>query len=74
MAENVNLRLRLVGENKLVGGGILVPESSTLIIEGDGNLRIHTDGTDVFGIGNEFGKRHGELVFYQEGEVAIESN
>ena len=74
MAENVNLRLRLVGENKLMGGGILVPESSSLTIEGDGNLRIHTDGTDVFGIGNEFGKRHGELVFYQEGEVAIESN
>ncbi len=74
MADHADLRLRLIGENKLLGGGILVPESSTLTIEGDGNLRIHMEGNDLFGIGNEFGKKHGSLVFYQEGEVTIEAN
>ena len=74
MAENVNLNLRLVGENRMDGGGILVPESSSLTLEGEGNLRIGLDGTEVFGIGNETGKTHGPLNFYQDGEVAIDAS
>ena len=74
MAEHAHLRLRLVGENCLKGGGILVPESSSLTVEGDGNLKISLDGTEVFGIGNDVGKKHGVLEFYQEGEVSVESN
>ena len=73
MAENSRLRLRLVGENKLDGGGILVPESSSFVLEGDGNLKIHLDGTEIYGIGNEFGTRHGTLDFFHEGELSIES-
>ncbi|MBR1507568.1 MAG: EAL domain-containing protein [Eubacterium sp.] len=73
MAEHCHLRLRLVGENNLRGGGILVPESSSLTLEGTGNLRIFLDGTEVFGIGNEIGKHHGDLDFYQEGEISIEA-
>ena len=74
MAENADLRIRLVGENNLKGGGILVPESSSLTVEGDGSLKIFLEGSDVFAIGNEFGKRHGALEFYQEGEISVESN
>ncbi len=74
MAENSHLRLRLVGENVLKSGGILVPESSSLTVEGDGNLKIFLDGNDVYGIGNATGRRHGVLEFYQEGEISIESN
>ncbi|MCR4837431.1 MAG: EAL domain-containing protein [Eubacterium sp.] len=74
IAENANLTLRLVGENRLEGGGILVPESSSLTVEGDGNLKIELDGTEVFGIGNESGKTHGPLMFYQDGEIIIEAS
>ena len=74
MAENANLTLRLIGENRLMGGGILVPDSSSLTIEGEGNLKININGTSVYGIGNEFGKPHGKLEFYQDGEVAVEAS
>ncbi|MBR6173914.1 MAG: EAL domain-containing protein [Eubacterium sp.] len=73
MAENASLRIKLIGENRLEGGGILVPESSTLTLEGEGNLRLRLNGTELFGIGNEIGRRHGTLDFYQDGEVSIES-
>ncbi len=74
MAENTDLTLHLVGENRLDGGGILVPESSLLTMEGEGNLRIGLDGTEVFGIGNDFGKTHGPIRFYQDGEISIEAS
>ena len=74
MAENANLTLRLVGENRLLGGGILVPDSSCLTLEGEGNLKVNVNGTEVYCIGNEFGKTHGKLEFYQDGEVTIEAS
>ena len=74
MAENAHLTLRLVGENRLDGGGILVPEGSTLMTEGEGNLRINLDGTDVFGIGNAPDQHHGTLEFYQDGEISIDAS
>ncbi len=73
MAENTHLTLRLVGENRCEDGGILVPEDASLTLTGEGNLKIRLNGTEVFGIGNETGKRHGPLSFYQDGEVLIES-
>ena len=73
MAENASLTLQLVGENRLEGGGILVPEGSSLTVGGEGNLRIRLNGTEVYGIGNVTGRRHGDLRFYQDGEITIES-
>ena len=74
MAENSKMRLHLVGENRLDGGGILVPESAELTLEGDGNLRLMLNGTDIYGIGNAQDKGHGTIEFYQDGEVTIEAN
>ena len=47
MAENASLRIKLIGENRLEGGGILVPESSTLTLEGEGNLRLRLNGIEL---------------------------
>ena len=74
MAENCKLSISLEGDNRLKGGGIKVPESSRLTIEGDGTLRILQSGSDNYAIGNTMEKRHGLIEFFQDGEIYIESN
>ena len=74
MAENAHLTLRLNGENRFEGGGILVPESSKLTVEGDGNLKIQINGSEIYSIGNAMNKKHGALEFYQDGEICIEAS
>ena len=74
MGENVNLTLRLMGLNRLMDGGILVPESSSLSLEGQGSLTIKIDGTGGYGIGNLPDCRHGDISFYQDGDVRLDLN
>jgi hypothetical protein len=73
MADNCKLTLRLEGENRFIGGGIRVPETSCLTLEGDGNLKIELDGSDNYAIGNSLDRGHGKIEFYQDGEVNITS-
>ena len=73
MADSANMTLRLEGENRMKGGGIRVPESSKLTIEGDGNLKIILEGSESFAIGNSVRKGHGEIDFYQDGEINVSS-
>ena len=65
---------RLEGENIFEGGGILVPETSKLTVEGDGNLKIILSGAETYGIGNGIDKGNGLIEFYQDGEIYLESN
>lgn len=74
MAENSSVTLCLVGQNILSGGGIKVPESSRLILEGDGDLNIKLSASDIYGIGNTSLKKHGLIEFYQDGEIHLELN
>ncbi len=73
MAENCDVTIKLDGENSFKGGGIRVPESSALTMEGDGNLRILLSGADTFAIGNSSDKACGDIEFYQDGEIYIDS-
>ena len=66
--------LKLKGDNMLQGGGIQVPENSSLTVEGDGNLNIKLSSTEHYGIGNDFSSKHGTLIFNQDGEINIEAN
>lgn len=74
LAENVNLTLRLIGLNRLMDGGILVPESSCLNVEGAGSLTVKIDGTGGYGIGNLPDSRHGDISFYQDGDIRLDLN
>ena len=74
MAENSRLVLRLVGANRMIDGGIQVPESSKLSLEGDGSLNIRIDDEGGFGIGNRPDRAHGEIEFYQDGEIRMDLN
>ncbi|MBR6223433.1 MAG: EAL domain-containing protein [Lachnospiraceae bacterium] len=74
IGENCKLTLKLCGDNVLYGGGILVPESSSILIEGDGDLKLKLSGAETYGIGNDDKSRHGKLEFYQDGDLVIEAN
>ena len=63
--------LVLQGENQFMDGGICVPEGSKLILEGDGDLAIHVNHDDYFGIGNYIDSSHGSIEFEQDGCIEI---
>ncbi|MCH5348320.1 MAG: hypothetical protein J1E40_03280, partial [Oscillospiraceae bacterium] len=74
LGENSDVTLLLKGENKLSKGGIRIPESAKLTLEGEGNLNIKTDSVEYFGIGNDISSVHGEIIFDQSGTVTITAN
>lgn len=71
IAEDSDVTLDIIGDNKLEVGGIRVPESSRLTITGDGTLEIDVKGKEYYGIGNGTGLLHGELVFKQSGRITV---
>ncbi len=74
IGENCNIHLKLNGDNELRTGGIKVPESSSLTIEGDGNLNITLNAGKYYGIGNSLDAKNGEITFNQDGEIIIRAN
>ncbi len=74
IGEHCDVTLVLTGDNILEHGGILVPETSTLTVQGDGNLAIRQIEVDGYGIGNGKEQRHGDLSFDQDGTIEISGN
>lgn len=74
LKDEVKLTIILEGENELQNGGIHVPETSMLTIEGDGNLSINVNSGKHFGIGNDIESHHGPLYFNQDGGISIKTN
>ncbi len=74
LGENNCLTIIICGENTLDKGGILVPESSSLTIIGDGKLNINMDSKEYFGIGNDLASTHGSITFDQTGCISITSH
>ncbi len=74
LGKNCDVTLVLTGENVLEHGGVLVPESSKLTVQGDGDLLIKQIATDGYGIGNSKNERHGDLYFEQDGAIEISGN
>lgn len=63
IGENCDVSLYVNGQNHLRGGGIRVPETSRLKVDGDGRLTITVMGDTFYAIGNDIDSRHGELIF-----------
>ena len=74
IGENCDITMVLKGENILTDGGILVPSTSNLIIEGDGNLNITVNDIESFGIGNAPNSVAGNITFDQDGTVEVSLN
>ena len=70
VGENVNLTIVLKNDNRLRLGGIYVPESSRVVFEGEGNLKIELESSG-FGIGAGFDEKCGNIIFNQDGEIHI---
>lgn len=71
IGDNCEVTIQLIGENKLANSGIRVPASSKLSFEGKGSLFINLGIADFYGIGNDLTSTHGELMFLQDGTIAI---
>ena len=74
IGENCDITMVLKGENILNDGGILIPATSSLIFEGDGNLNITVNEIESFGIGNAPNAAAGNITFDQDGTVEIALN
>ncbi|MCR5479578.1 MAG: EAL domain-containing protein [Ruminococcus sp.] len=74
IGENCDVTLSLQGSNILANAGICVPESSRLVIEGDGDLSISCDNPQYYCIGNELDQKCGEIVFEQDGIIEIHTH
>ena len=74
IGENCDITMVLKGENILNDGGILVPATSNLIIEGDGNINITVNDIEAFGIGNDPNSAAGNITFDQDGTVEVSLN
>ena len=74
IGDGCDITLVLKGENILDSGGILVPATSNLVVEGDGNLSITVNDIESFGIGNDPISRAGNMVFDQDGTIEVSLN
>ncbi len=63
--------LVLEGYSRLNKYGIMVPESSKLIIEGDGNLQIRSMGVSSYAIGNMWKSSVGDITWRGTGSLDI---
>ena len=71
IGENCDVSVILIGTSKMINSGIRVPASSSLTIEGKGNLDIELSSSDYYGIGNDMASHHGDLIFDQDGTISI---
>ncbi|MCR5802254.1 MAG: EAL domain-containing protein [Lachnospiraceae bacterium] len=74
VGENCDLKLILIGDNRLEKGCICVPDGSKLTVGGAGNLSISVDIEESYGIGNDLASKHGDLYFEQDGTINIVVN
>ncbi len=68
------VKLTLLGDNTLHKEGILVPPTSSLLVEGDGNLTILASRNDGVGIGANYSSPYGNLTFDLTGTITIDAS
>ena len=74
IGENATLTLYLEGENYINSNGIRIPPTSTLRLEGSGNLHIKTKCQAAFGIGNDLLHPFGNIIMDISGGLDIDLN
>ncbi|MBR4621978.1 MAG: EAL domain-containing protein [Ruminococcus sp.] len=68
---NADVTLLIEGENFMRNSGIRVPPTSRLTLEGTGNMSIELYYPEFYGIGNDVGSVHGDLILQPSGLVQI---
>ena len=71
---NAEAEIVLVGDNTFNKEGIRVPAGSQLRITGNGNLTIKNNRNRGVGIGANYEKQYGTIIFDLEGSVSVDSS
>lgn len=71
IGKNSHLTLVLEGENRIRKVGICVPEGSSLVVEGDGDLFLRVQGINSYGIGNGWDAGVGSITLNTNGKVGV---
>ncbi len=74
LGENTDAEIVLVGDNTFNKEGIRVPATSCLKITGDGSLTIKNNRNRGVGIGANYEKQYGTIIFDLEGSVSVDSS
>ena len=74
LGDNTDVTLVFEGENTLHNTGVHVPESSNLIVEGSGNVKVDLRTIDFYGFGGSLKEKHGKMVFSQSGLIEISAH
>lgn len=74
LGDHCNLTLVLEGENTFSGLGILVPETATLTVVGEGDLKIIADSAKAYAIGNDYEHAYGNIVLATSSKVELSVN
>ena len=74
LGENSDVSLIVKGYNTLKNTGICVPESASLMIEGDGNMKLDLTSSNFYGIGHDIKSRHGDITVALGGRLEISAN
>ncbi len=72
IGNNCNVTLVIDGVVQLVRKGIRVPESSTLILEGEGKLSIEAQAEHAYAVGGDGTQTYGKIVVRMEGELKLD--
>lgn len=74
LGKKSNVTIEFQGDNRMDNGGILVPESSSLHLIGNGNLSIRADNSKAFAIGNDPDLACGNINIELAGILSILAN
>lgn len=69
-----NATITLSGDNEIINRGIRVPQSSDLHLTGEGNLNIHCEMLNSYGIGNDRDNNYGNIRIDFIGMLHIDIN
>ncbi len=71
LGENSRFTIVVEGENYLSYCGIQVPETSALLLTGDGVLHIDANSVGSFGIGSDFEHSFGQIMLQMQGRLRL---
>ncbi len=74
IGRNAKCEVMLVGDNTFSKEGIRVPGSSRLTVTGDGNLTVRNNRNHGVGIGANYEKQYGTIIFDLTGSVTVDSS
>lgn len=69
-----NVTLNVEGYNEIINRGIRLPQSSDLTLKGDGNLHIHCEMMNSYGIGGDRESTYGNILIDHLPHLIIDTN